>query len=444
MNVCIILVDCLRADHLGCYGYPKASSPNIDSIASRGVVFENAVSQSNWTYPSLYSMMTGMYPSSVEISWWDQKVNEKFMVLPELLAGSGYRTGLMTSFKGLLNPTSFCSHFKEARQLKIKDGLPENLGGWVKAGRDSFLLMHIGEYVHEPFMADREYVRMFLDDDGLLGEAGNPIVDSLTSRTITSKNIRKVLAKINTKRARLSQRQVKYLLAAYDAGIYYTDKIVGELYNALRENSRDYLFILIADHGQAFMEHKVIGHGLTLYDELIRVPLIMEHNGRHSARVADPVMLMDLCPTIIDFAGLRPKSAMNGASLMPYFRGGKVAKRPCVSEGFPYIALRNDRYKLITKYSRLDNYRDIFNPVAKSWKRKLLTRFIHFLPDKLFDLSRDPAERDNLAGREKAVYASMMKEMNEIAGKFTLECLPALETGIDDEIKKQLEDLGYL
>lgn len=445
MNIVIILIDALRADHLGCYRYPKKTSPHIDRIAEKGILFENAVSQSNWTLPSLYSLVTGRYPSTLQISWWDQKINDRFIVLPNLLSENGYHTGLYTPFKALLNPKSFCSHFSETRQIKTQDNIPVVMKDWVKQHDNSFLLFHIGEYIHEPYFADKKYVSMFLDDD-LDAEkiSGSKVIDSLTSRTSAFKNIRNLIMKINARMIRLSKAEIKYLMSAYDAGIFCVDEIVGRIYNVVREHSRDYLFIITADHGQAFMEHNFFGHGLSLYEELIHVPLIADFNGRHSLRIPDPVQLMDLCPTILDLLQLSSGSLFNGDSLMPLLNNHHFSNRGCISESYPYISLRKTDYKLITQHTRLANAAEIFNPVEKSWKKKLLTRFLHHLPDKLFNIKEDAGERYNIWRREKTVYRALMTEINQIAKRFNTENLQPNEVGIDEEIKKQLIDLGYL
>ncbi len=450
MNICLVIIDCLRADHLGCYGYGLPTSQNIDFIAKKGVLFKNAVSQSNWTYPSLYSMLTGMYPSSIEISWWDQRINDSITVLPELLAGQGYRTGIITSFKALLNPKCFCSHFNEAIQLKIKDNIPKAINGWLSKNDNSFLLLHIGEYVHEPFRADREYVNMFLDNHTDYERVlRSEIVQTLTSSTIASKNIRKLIAKVNTRRMRLTEEQVRYLIAAYDAGIHYVDRVMADIYDMFEKSNKDYLLVITADHGQAFMEHKVIGHGLTLYEELIHVPLILLSNNQNISgssyrEIANPVELIDLFPTVLDFAGVRYNGLIDGTSLMPFINNTLDAEKGCIAEGYPYICFKSGGYKIITKHTRLDNGSEIFNPVAKSWKRRLLTRLIHHMPDKLFCLNEDPGETINMVRKRRDIYNSLKRELNEIAKRFTINSLPATEVGVDEEIEKQLKSLGYI
>jgi arylsulfatase A-like enzyme len=445
MNIILVLIDALRADHLSCYGYPKRTSPNIDSIAKRGVLFENAVSPSNWTLPSIYSIITGKYPSTLKIAWWDQKISERFTVFPEVLAEHGYHTGLFTPFKALLNPQSFCSHFKETRQVKVQDNIPLIVKDWVDRHDDSFLFLHVGEYVHEPYFAERKYVSLFLDEsidpEKMLA---SPTVDSLTSRSSAFKNIRKLIAMLNTRRIRLTRDQMKYLLAAYDAGIFTVDDIVGRMHEAVRERGKDYFFIISADHGQAFMEHGVFGHGLTLYDELIHVPLIFDLNGGRSCRIPDAVQLMDLCPTILDLLEIPRQDGFNCRSLLPLLDGGSFPGRGCIAESYPFISLRKSDCKLITKHTKLANRDEIFNPVASSWKKRLLTRFLHYLPDKLYHLDTDPGERKNMARKDPKRYRALLAEVNEISKNFNVDSHLPVEVGIDEEIKKQLVDLGYM
>ncbi|HDH51528.1 MAG TPA: hypothetical protein ENG75_05660 [Nitrospirae bacterium] len=445
MNICILIIDCLRADHLGCYGYKKPTSPVIDAIAEDSMVFEHASSQANWTYPSLYSMMTGRYPSSLRISWWDQRVNENVPLMQDTLAKKGYKSGLLTSFMGLLNPDCFCSHFDEALQLKIKDDLPANVDKWVKSHDDSLLLLHIGEYTHEPFHADREVVERFLDNTQDIEKVANSkSIHPLISKSVESKNMRKAIAKINLKLSRLSKREIEYLLAAYDAGITYVDKVVGDLHRVFKESGKDYLFAITADHGQAFMEHGVFGHGLTLYEEQTHVPLIMDLNGKYKGRVSTPVQLMDLYPTIMDIAGVSVDHIVDGDSMWPLFNGGAMPDRACISEGYPYISVQENNYKLITKHSRLTNYDEIYSPIANSWKRKLLSRTLHYLPDKIFSLKDDPGEKKNLIRKRMDIVDLLRKKIDESAMRFTLENLPAAEVGINEEIERQLKELGYL
>lgn len=448
MKICILLVDCLRADHLGCYGYNKNTSPHLDEIAQKSFLFARAISQCNWTFPSVYSMITARYPSTHKVSWWDQKINERFPTLPEILAKNGYHTGLFTPFKGLLNVKSFCQHFQERKEIKIAD-MPSSFSDWLNRSENSFLFLHTAEYVHEPFYADREYVRMFLADGGEAERAADSgIVEALTSRDTTFKNIRRLITRINTRRARLTGKQVEYLRAAYDAGIFYVDKFIGQIYRLIRENCRDYIFIITSDHGQALMEHKIFGHGLSLYEELVHVPLIIDVNGRYTGRSSSPVQLIDLYPTIMDLLDIPGKSSLDGASLVSLFGGGRFPERPCISEGFPYISLTKNGYKMITKYTRLAGYKKSSDSFAKSlegsWKKKTLARVLHYLPDQLFCLKKDPDEKKNLLWQEKIRYNSLKEELNQLYARINSEGMSPLEVGIDEEIAKQLEALGYI
>lgn len=446
MHICIVLIDSLRADHLGCYGYGKKTSPHIDSIADKSAVFANAISQSNWTLPSVYSLLTGRYPSALKIVWWDQKISDTIPVITGQLEKSNYHTALFTPFKALLNPRSFCSHFKESRQIKMNDNITKAFTELIEQHKNSFLLLHIGEFVHEPFFAEEKYVTLFLEEDiDKKRVASSAVIDSLTSQKSAFKNIREIIGKINTRRIRLSREEIKYLLAAYDAGIYCVDELVGQIHNVLKREDSEYIFILTADHGQAFMEHNVFGHGLTLYDELIRVPLIIDRGGKTSANIRDSVQLVDICPTLFELLGIEPGCRFDGMSLAPLLSGQAFPDRACLSEGYPYISIRKKDFKLITKYKKIAHYdHEAFRPIVKSWKRKLLVRILNSLPDQLFHLESDPLEKNNLLKKQSQVYQGLLSEINQIAAGFGRDGSPPEEVGIDDEIKKQLRDLGYM
>ena len=156
MEIVIFIVDFLRAANLGCYGYDKNTSPNIDTIASKNVLFKNATAQSNWTYPSLYSLLSGKYPSKLNISSFGQKINRSLKVLPEFLSEKGFHTAIFSCFKHLIDALTFGSHFDEAVYTKLNDNAVDIFRKWVNSKKDSFLLFHIGEYTHEPHCAEKK------------------------------------------------------------------------------------------------------------------------------------------------------------------------------------------------------------------------------------------------------------------------------------------------
>ena len=182
-------------------------------------------------------------------------------------------------------------------------------------------------------------LRCFLDD-GISFPGNSEIVETLTSRHTKKTSILDISRRINSHLKFPSKNEIKYLMSCYDAGIYHVDKFAGDVYKILQEESDDYLFMLIADHGQAFMEHNYIGHGKGLYNELLHVPLIVEYNNSGSCKIEETVQLMDIFPTIMDILGYEIDFKLDGQSFFPALNGQKLDKdRLVFSEGSPSICV---------------------------------------------------------------------------------------------------------
>lgn len=450
MKICMVIVDCLRPDHLGCYGYQKPTSPRLDAIASQSAVFENVIAQANWTYPSVYSLFTGRYPSTLQLAWFDQQVSKSFPVLSDILARKGFRTGFFSNLKILLNRNGFSGHFHESRFTQLSDNVPELVKSWQNNHKDSFLLVHTAEYIHEPFFAPQELVELFLDDESRkIAKSPSKSIRTLVSRSSTGNSIRQVLSSINQRISRPSGAEVKYLLACYDAGIRYVDRIVGELHDTVSSCGDDYLFIVTADHGQAFMEHKVIGHGFHLYDELIKVPLMVDFNGRYRKNIRQTVQLMDLFPTILDALNVQRDFPIDAVSFAPLLEERTGGERFALSEGYPFVSLRDDTHKLISTYNTFENHKELLrylfsHHLMNSWKRKLLARVLSYRADRFFNIVRDPHEKVNIQKTEHKAWRKQRIVLEEILEKSRKDSFRSTDVGFDNEMRRQLEGLGYL
>jgi arylsulfatase A-like enzyme len=450
MKICILLVDCMRPDHLGCYGYHKNTSPCMDRIAENCLLCESVYAQSNWTYPSVYAMLTGRYPTVLNVNWFDQRINNRFHVLPERLAQIGYRNTIFSNFKVLLNGQGFCSHFDDVEEVGIDDNALPAFTRWVEQKEDGFLFFHIGEYVHEPYFAPKHLVDRFLEN----GDPGKRISETelihiLTSRNTSGNILRKSIGKINRGLQPVTKLEIDRLLAHYDAGIYYIDGMIEKYYNLLKSCGDDYLFILTADHGQAFMEHGFIGHGLSLYDEVIKVPLLIDFGQQHHGRIKTDLQLIDLYPTILAHLGLDTESDIDGISFWDGIVGKKVQDKPIFSEGFPHVTMIHNRQKLISGYSRHWNMKTVYSQFMKhhrttSWVRMIYSYLQRFRKPQLFDLHTDPYEHSNLV-RTRVDLVDMFHE--DISSKLNLlltKSLAAEKISLHKDIENQLEKLGYL
>ncbi|HEY7697001.1 MAG TPA: sulfatase, partial [Vicinamibacteria bacterium] len=296
-NVILISLDCVRADHLGAYGYERETSPRLDELAKEAVVFENATSISSYTHPTHLAMLTGLPPSINGVSRW-RKPDSSVAYLPEILSRAGYRTNGIVSGPLLSQSFGFERGFDVYHAFHDETRAPELAKAALEMlhrgrGQPQFLFLHFFD-AHWPYWPGDELTTRFgplsTDTSGLLYKVRNQIPPA-------------------------NKEEVRHMMDLYDAEIVYVDREVGrfldELKNAgMYENS---LIIVTADHGEAFLEHGFWEHGQTLYQEMVHVPLLVKWPGEPAPRrVASLVSQADLFPTILEAAGIPPAETAYG------------------------------------------------------------------------------------------------------------------------------------
>lgn len=327
-NVVFYMVDTLRADHLSCYGYGRATSPNMDAIAAEGVVFENAHAQSNWTQPSVASMITSLPPLS--FNDFSERVPAAALTLAEVLKGEGYRTGGFTTTAAVAGFFGFNQGFdvyKESgdelslRDRKMREGplfdadtLFDMQLPWLRAnaGEEPFFLYLHSVDPHSPLTPPDEF--------DVFGEAYDGPIDGTIENLKGYKD-----------RADIADADFERLLALYDAEILYNDHILGKLVEELRalgvwDNT---LIVIVSDHGQEFFDRGQHAHGHeNLHEELTHVPLIMRLPATipGGVRVPELVSGVDVMPTILGLLGIPAPDQVTGRDLRPLLEsGGSVA-----------------------------------------------------------------------------------------------------------------------
>jgi arylsulfatase A-like enzyme len=324
LNVLLIGVDTLRPDHLGCYGYHRDTSPEIDRLAGSGVLFENAISQSPWTLPSFASVFTSLYPTQHGASALNTQLRTDRPTLAMMLLKRGYSTAAIVNAPFLrpefkLDRGFECYDYKPPFADRLADGTTEDALAWIDAHIDEpfFIFAHYFD-PHLPYDPPGPYDRMFCPD--YAGELAPPFDINLFPRARATN--------FETMKA-VPPEDWDYIRALYDGEIAFTDTAIGALLDGLKERglSDNTLIVFLSDHGEEFFEHEGFEHGHTLYNELISVPLIVSLPGRvpEGARVADHVRLIDVAPTILDFLGLEPTARLEGASLKPLIAGEGAA-----------------------------------------------------------------------------------------------------------------------
>jgi arylsulfatase A-like enzyme len=420
VNVVLVSIDTLRADHLGCYGYERATSPRIDAISERAVVFEKAIAPAPSTLPSHASMFTSVLPSRHGALWSTRTpLSEAATTLAELMRDAGYdvvgfhgggqvagELGLGQGFDAYVEVPG---RFRKcvARAIEWLDTRPE---------KPFFLFLHTYE-VHHPYGPPANTAALF--DDGYAGNLPDTIKIDL-------------LRRINGRTEpplKIDAADLAHIVALYDAEIRSMDAALGRLLDALGERGLldNALVIITSDHGEEFDEHGWVGwHSHTLYDELLHVPLIVKLPGDAHAgtRVAPLVRLLDVAPTVLDILRRPRHPDFDGTSVMPLVRGEPEHPRAAVSqrdEGCdpPISALRTADWKL---------YED-----------RLFWRLYRA---RLFDLRTDPDEQRNVLAGHHALARRLSSELR------TIEARRPKLTGEKEELSPQLlrrlRSLGYV
>jgi arylsulfatase A-like enzyme len=320
LNVIIIGLDTLRPDHLGCYGYPRNTSPAIDRLAGEGALFEYAVSQSPWTLPSFATVFTSLYPTQHRAGFLKSTLGTDFPTLASILSDNGYSTGAVVN-TAALNPAFGIdrgfAHYDVAPMSagRVADGTTRDALEWVdgRADRSFFLFVHYYD-PHLSYSPPAPYDTLFDPDyTGPIGNSFDP--DFLPTDRMNG------FQRMNA----LPARDKEHIVALYDGEVAFADTAIGELLKGLEARGlRDRtLIVFMSDHGEEFFEHGGFAHGHTLYNELIHVPLLFSLPGRipTGMRLRAMVRLVDIMPTVLSMLGIDTDARLEGRDLSPLFRG---------------------------------------------------------------------------------------------------------------------------
>ncbi len=431
-NVILIVVDALRADRLGCYGYSRDTSPNIDKLAKEGALFSQAFSHGAGTRIAVASLLTSFYPSVHQVYTLESSLEDRFVTLAEVLQENGFVT---VAFAPDNVPASynffqgFDSFYELPHSSDSAQKSTDKILAWLNQNRDSgkrfFIYAHYFG-LHAPYIVPDPYERLFWQ-----GPVDGKMRD-FARRFARTKNYDPTRGGMIPEGA-----MAGYLESQYDAKVRYTDDSLAELFKGLKalglwDNT---LIILTSDHGEELMDHGNFFHEQSLYDELIRVPLIMRLPKAIAENKTMPQMArhIDVMPTVLEMLNIYPSSPMQGDSLLSLIRGKTVPEPDTFSEahysGEHLKAIRTDRWKLIETHdlgSRSYSY-------------------------ELYDLKSDPKEAGNLALRSlkalnllqaqlKDYSVSCEKIRNSILGE-GFEAKPVI---LDEETKEKLKSLGYV
>ena len=424
-SVVLIILDTARADHFHCYGYPLPTTPAIDRLASEGALFLGAVSQAVNTNPSHASLLTGLFPNAHGNHYNSTPLDPGFETLTTILAKAGYRTGAFVSgYTMVASQSGFNRGFEiyddqvTGQERKGAETVDRALT-WLRSlppEKPYFLFVHLfdphGRYDPPPGFAEKFRTGKY-----------DPIPESGEIPDYQRLEVGGVL----------SRDPLDYI-SRYDGEIHYGDAQIGRLLKAVGEKP---VVVFAADHGETLVERDYyFSHGARLNEEAVRVPLILRfpEKGLRGKRIGGVAQLVDVLPTLLSVLGRPAPQRLAGRSLLPFIRAGGIPQGgTAISEAraapmllggqrvtFPLrtfiLSARNDRYKLISYPTR---------PKATL---------------ELFDLEKDPAERNNIASTDLQRASSLFTALD----LYLVSGRPPQPPDLDEEAKKKLRSLGYV
>jgi len=453
-HILLITIDTLRADHLSSYGYPRATSPVLDSLADEGVRFDMPIVQWPKTGPSFASMFTSTYPKDNGIvRKIGTRLPDQFRMLAEVLKDQGYTTRAVVANGAVASEFNFNQGFDtyiESWKLTPPDDATDPTGAGMinqlvetiledhQPDQPLFLWVHYLD-PHFPYEAPEPWTDKF---------AGDELYDPAPKVEITQDKPRRQMMGIGREQVLDDSDELAFYVARYDAEIAYVDSKIGELIDFLDHKGlmQDTLTIVTSDHGESLGEHEYyFDHGRFSFQTCLRVPLIFHQPGVLDPRVDNsPAELLQLAPTLMEAAGVELLDGvwMQGESLWPRLLGQEfeTPERFAFSEaGYAVKPLwqrtvTDGRYKLI---------------YAQDWgEQRWLAGKEN--PFSLFDLQQDPGETENLIGRVEAPERRLKTALHRLWEEPPFEVEIEAVDGefeheeMDEETRRQLKALGYL
>lgn len=446
LNVIWFLIDALRADHLGCYGYENDTSPFMDRFADESILFKYAFSQESYTQASVPSYFTSTYPPFNKVLY-DQPtidiLDSRFVTIAETLKNENYNTAAFVFNPHLKEQFNFGQGFdlyddnKQGFDLSLPyheafetaQKIYEKTKRYLKENkkRPIFLYLHYRD-VHTPYSPPPPYHKLFLPSNI------KPVVDIIQKKRIPDE---------------YNKKNRDLVVSQYDGEIRYTDYYIEKTLDMLENysiNLKNSIIIITADHGEEFLDYHPGDpggryHGRTLYKEQIHVPLIISIPGLQAKKkiIDSCVELMDIAPTILDAVGVNWKkyNQFQGKSLIPLIEGVNISSRVIYSGG------NHSRSAVIEgayKYCIYDKY-------TKENRKKCFIRpsndYDYIFREELYNIKVDPNETKNVINEEKNIALGLKKRLLVLQEIFPIK-KDSKSIELDNKTIEQLKSLGYI
>lgn len=437
-NVVVLLVDTLRADKLKSYGNKRVKTSQTDAFVAEATLFEHCQANSNWTKPSCASVLTGLHPDSHKARGHSSRLNKSVKMVSEMFREKGFQTGafvangyLATEFGFNRGWSKYVNYIRETKNSDAENVFNDTLKFIEESGDKPFFAYVQTIDPHVPYDPPAEDLKLY---------DARPYEGPVSPRSTGN-----LLEEYKRKQVELNSRDKRHLEALYDGEITYHDRQLGKFVRALKKKGilDDTVFVMCADHGEEFFEHDSVGHGHTLFQELLHVPLMIRAPGLvpSNKKIATKASLSDIVPTVLEATGNTKQPGIEGKSLIAE-ANGKASN--------PFDA------SFSSFYSEADE-RNLQWAVRKGdWKMKMKGPVNTYL----FNLKKDPEEKNDVDETYPLARRAMRIALGQfigapdkgawMSGQIKADVVVKPESkedsneNIPEDLKQQLRQLGYM
>jgi len=444
INFILLSIDTLRPDHLGCYGYEKKTSPHLDALSEDSIIFKNTFSTTSWTLPAHVSLLTSMYTPNHLVNNSRQRISSDIPTLADIFRNNDFLCVAFTGGGFLSSRYGFSKGFDSYQELRKEGGdyslrideaeaLYGHISDWLDRNHEKrfFLFLHTYQ-PHTPYENNSEQGKMFLDEN------------AKWERIIQSEIFGEEGGKYQTV---LSQEEKDNVIALYDGEIRYTDEyLIKPMIKKLKdlEIYDNSMIIITSDHGEEFYEHQTWLHGVNLYNESLKVPLIIKFPNSHyrGERNTKIVSIVDIMPTMLEVAEIKTSSfPLDGKSLLDILDDEGRKERTF------YADLNVHKFKddLPSVFAtNRNNFKLILNKKIRSAHIKNIISDFKGRKIELYDLQEDKEETKNIARRQpyRRLCVELIQRLEAFYDK--LDESKAESIIINEELKRNLRALGYI
>lgn len=467
-NVILYVIDTLRADHLSCYGYRRSTSPHIDRLASKGVLFEKCIAQAPWTAPSAASYLSSLYPTTHKVSVKQNpegKLLDSMPIIPEVLKKHGFVNAAFVSNPLVNSQRNLVRGYDSLYYIDVLNDklyaepssriLNEQIASWLKGNHKKrfFLYIHSMD-PHEPYAPPAPYDAMFQKEDASAGKMKRLTKAYREFISAWKKSGRDSFEKFKSSyppdKLELISEKFRIEQALYDGEIAHNDYQLGKLIELLKASGieKDTILIIMADHGEEFFDAGFRSHGQSLHNSLVHVPLIFYYPRgiEQGKRISRPVQLMDVFPSLLDLLDIAHPKTLQGRSLTPLMGDGDRTQHLAFSHRGEFWNWRSFTDMIPRIYGD-----ETHCLVDGKWKAVYRVFQGKANTIELYDLDKDynqkndlAATRRALAGKYKEILVKRIAEQQAAHEELHRDNHSREETFIDVDEIRRLKSLGYV